>query len=150
NNYFIGSDRTKWHGDVPNFSKLTYKNVWKGIDVEYYGADDGDHLQDGLHLEYNIIVAPGADPNRIAFAYKGDDGVRISEDGSLVIKTSVGDVAEGKPYAYQIINGVKKEIPSSFRIDGSANISFSLGEYDPAQELIIDPVYSTYLGNGAY
>src|ERR1700740_3648639 len=31
NNYFIGSDKTKWAGNVKNYKEVVYENLWKGI-----------------------------------------------------------------------------------------------------------------------
>src|SRR4051794_32947533 len=56
-NYFIGNNPADWQTAVPHYARVRYKNVYPGIDVVYYGSD--------RHLEYDFIVAPGADPKRI-------------------------------------------------------------------------------------
>ena len=146
-NYFIGNVPEKWHTNVPNYSRIVYKDVWQGVDVMYYGVcKDVPSRQSGMaHLEYDVIVHPGANPNEIQFAYEGQDALSIDSKGNLVLKTSVGDVIEQTPYVYQIIDGVKKEIPSSF-IFHLSSFCVQVGSYDHAKELVIDPAYSTYLG----
>ena len=57
-NYFIGNDPKKWRTNVPTYAKVRYHNVYPGVDLEYYGNQGGQ-------LEYDLIVAPGADPNAI-------------------------------------------------------------------------------------
>src|SRR5215208_5047651 len=53
-NYFMGNDSSKWLTDIPRYQKVTYQDVYPGIDLVYYGSH-GD-------LEYDFIVAPNADP----------------------------------------------------------------------------------------
>src|SRR5207248_1199140 len=52
--YFIGNDPTKWRTNVPTFGRVNYKEVYPGIDLTYYGTQGS--------LEYDFVVAPGADP----------------------------------------------------------------------------------------
>src|SRR5215813_11730427 len=52
-NYFIGDDASKWLTDIPTFRKVAYRNVYEGIDAIYYGNRQ--------QLEYDLVVAPGAD-----------------------------------------------------------------------------------------
>ena len=57
-NYFIGNDPAKWRTNVPTYAKVKYEGIYPGIDLVYYGNQ--------RQLEYDFIVAPGADPRRIA------------------------------------------------------------------------------------
>lgn len=52
-NFLIG-DASKHATNIHGYSEIVYKNVYNGIDVRYYTADNGD-------FENDIIVAPGAD-----------------------------------------------------------------------------------------
>ena len=54
-NYFIGNDPKKWRTNVPNYAKVKYASVYPGVDLVYYGNQGGQ-------LEYDFVVAPGADP----------------------------------------------------------------------------------------
>src|SRR5580693_1279257 len=36
-NYFIGADPAKWTSGVATYGKVEYKQVYKGIDLVYYG-----------------------------------------------------------------------------------------------------------------
>src|SRR5947208_3521093 len=112
-NYFIGSDRKKWRTDVPTYGKVKYEGVYPGIDLVYYG----NHRQ----LEYDFVVAPGADPKAIALAvgeslygppetpehdaavrehHKGAP-LRIDANGDLVVQAEGGEVRFHKPVMYQ-------------------------------------------------
>lgn len=50
--YIIGNDPSKWHRDVPQFGRVEYANVYRGVDLVYYGNQG--------QLEYDFRVAPGA------------------------------------------------------------------------------------------
>ena len=103
-NYFIGNDPKKWRSNVPTYAKVRYHNVYPGVDLEYYGNQGGQ-------LEYDFIVAPGADPSAIAFdvgaglvpARGRPQGspLRIHRDGDLVISAKGGEVRFHKPQVYQ-------------------------------------------------
>lgn len=57
NNYFLGNDPRQWKTDVPTYGKVKYEGVYRGVDLVYYGNQQ--------QLEYDFIVAPGADPKQI-------------------------------------------------------------------------------------
>ncbi|MGE0469383.1 MAG: hypothetical protein AB7L09_10110 [Nitrospira sp.] len=61
-NYFIGEDRSKWRTNIPTYQKVGYKDLYPGIDLVYYGNEG--------HLEYDLVVAPGADPSQIMLAFE--------------------------------------------------------------------------------
>jgi hypothetical protein len=98
-NYFLGNDPSQWHTDIPTYAKVKYEGVYPGVDLVYYGARGGE-------LEYDFVVAPGADPHAIALDVAAglsrhpsskNGGVKpplqIAPNGDLVIKDD--DVAAG-------------------------------------------------------
>ena len=54
-NYFIGNNPRQWHTNVPMYSKVQYENVYPGVDLVFYGNQ--------RQLEYDFVLAPGADPS---------------------------------------------------------------------------------------
>jgi hypothetical protein len=91
-NYFIGADRSKWHGDIPTSQAVLYKNLYKGIDLKVYGIEK--------QIEYDWIVRPGENPKAIRFEYKGVKGTRIDDKGNLLVETDSGELIHkriGKP-----------------------------------------------------
>ena len=62
-NYFIGNDPKKWHTDVPSYEAVRYQGIYPGVDMLFYGRQQ--------RLEYDFIVAPGADPKAIALSIAG-------------------------------------------------------------------------------
>ncbi|HEX8285968.1 MAG TPA: FG-GAP-like repeat-containing protein [Pyrinomonadaceae bacterium] len=139
-NYLVGRDARGWRTGVPAFEKVKYESVYPGIDAVYYGRQG--------RLEYDFVVAPGANPARIRLALDGARAVRVDEAGDLVITTDAGDVRQQRPFAYQESEGARTEVAARYRIDARGRVRFELGDYDRSRPLVIDPVlvYSSYLG----
>ena len=76
-NYFIGNDPAQWRTNVPTYAKVKYEGIYPGMDLVYYGNQ--------RQLEYDFIVAPGADPRRIAFDVLGAKRIRQDVHGDLVV-----------------------------------------------------------------
>jgi hypothetical protein len=157
-NYLRGSDPTRWQTQVPTYAKVGYENVYPGIDLVYYGNQ--------RELEYDFIVAPGADSGLIALTFEGADAMDVDGAGNLILQTGAGRLIQRAPRVYQEINGVQQTIPSRYRVDighakqsgsspdlalGDRVVRFAVGDYDHSRALVIDPVlmYSTYLGGTA-
>jgi hypothetical protein len=140
-NYFLGRDSSNWRSRVPHYQTVIAEAVWPGIDVEYRADKQG--------VETIYHVQPGADPTQIQMEYLGFDAPLIVDaQGNLVLTTSLGEVKEQAPYAYQMDGRVQRRVECSYVIYGTT-IRFTLADYDRAKPLVIDPViYGTYLGGG--
>jgi len=140
-NYFIGSDPSKWRKDIPTYAKVKYEAVYPGVDVVYYGAQ-------GRELEYDFIVAPGADPKAIKLSFEGADKLELNEQGDLVLRLAGKPIHLRKPVVYQEKGGVRQEIASNYAPAGAREVGIDVAAYDASRPLVIDPVlaYSTYLG----
>ena len=139
-NYFLGNDPNRWAGGVPLYGVLTYAGLYPGIDLRIYGS--------GEAMKYDFLVAPGSDPRQIALRFDGADKVSINEAGHLLIRTSIREVEEMPPVAYQVIAGRKQAVACAFVLKDQV-LTYALPEgYDPAYPLVIDPlVFSTYSGS---
>jgi len=91
--YFIGDDPRAWVTNVQGYARVQYERVYPGIDLVYYGHEG--------HLEYDFVLAPGADPDRIAIAVDGAEAVTIDAAGDLVLRTALGEVRQNAPQIYQ-------------------------------------------------
>src|SRR6266480_753734 len=143
-NYFIGNDPAKWRTNVPTYAKVHYREVYPGIDLVYYGKQ--------RQLEYDFVVRPGADSGAIALRFAGADKVEVDDvQGDLVIHTAAGTLRQQKPFIYQEVGGVRKEIPGGYVLTGEHQVGFKVAPHEASRALVIDPVlsYSTYLGGGA-
>jgi hypothetical protein len=105
-NYFIGNDPKRWQTDVPTYAKVQYDEVYPGIDLVYYGNQK--------QLEYDFIVASGADPKAIRLSFAGADKVEVNSDGDLVLHTAAGQIRQHRPFLYQEVDGVKQPISGNY------------------------------------
>lgn len=138
-NYLLGNDPAKWASEVKAFEQISYQELYSGIEAKLY--------ETGKKLKYDFVVQPKADPSKIQMEYAGTEKLTIQE-GNLVIKTSVNTVTEEKPVAYQVVNGLRKEVPCKFKLTGNV-LSFEFPKgYRKKLPLIIDPtlVFSSYSG----
>src|SRR5580658_2991469 len=142
-NYFIGNDPAKWRTGIPSYSKVRYASVYPGVDLVYYGNQG--------KLEYDFIVAPAADPGRIAMEVDGR--LKVDARGDLVVGTNAGDVSFQRPVAYQVTRAKGKQpVAAEYALTGTNRVGFRLAAYDRSTPLIIDPVlsYSTYFGGSGF
>ncbi|HEX3281567.1 MAG TPA: SBBP repeat-containing protein, partial [Pyrinomonadaceae bacterium] len=139
-NYFLGNDPSKWRTNVPTFRAVRYEDIYPGISLGYYGNRQ--------ELEYDFIVAPGANPQTIRLRFNQSARPRIDADGDLVLRTPLGELRQRKPVVYQEIYGQRRLVAGRFTVVAKQTIGFEVGPYDNTRELIIDPtlVFSTYLG----
>lgn len=139
-NYFIGNDATQWNRNVPNYARVRVEQIYRGVDVVYYGSSQ--------QLEYDFNVAPGAAYKAIRLRFSGAQRMAIDRSGDLVIDTTAGRIRQHRPVAYQLINGSRKEIPARYVVRGKCEVRFLVEQYDERLPLVIDPVltYSTYFG----
>jgi gliding motility-associated-like protein len=139
-NYFHGSDPAKWAGNCEAYSGIIWENIYPGIDIVMYSND--------FFLKYDIIVAPGVDPSIIQLQYEGHDGLQI-ENSRLIVKTSILDIIEQKPLAFQE-TAMGKWLPEcNYQLKGDV-LSFDFPDgYQKNLELTIDPelIFSTYTGS---
>jgi hypothetical protein len=142
-NYFTGNDPSKWQKNVPMYGKVRLNGVYPGIDLVYYGKQG--------QLEYDFVVAPGADASAIRLNFDGAEA-RLADDGDLVLPVTGGgpEVRFHKPVVYQMKGGARQPVDGSFAIGKNRQVSFKLGGYDKSRELIIDPtlLFVGTLGSG--
>lgn len=129
-NYYIGNDKSKWSSNVKAFQKVNYQNIYDNIDLHIYSEED--------NLKYDYIIRPGGNVSDVQQKYEGQNKIEI-KNGNLNILTSINQIKELKPYAYQIVNKQKVEIPCNYTLNKDV-VSFEIGTYDKSIDLIIDPV----------
>ena len=140
-NYLVGSNPSNWRINVPNFRKIAERDVYHGIDLVYYGNQ--------RQLEYDFVVAPGADPREIRLGFKDAEKLSVdSQRGDLVIGLRNGEIRMHQPVAYQQLNGQKQALAARYVLQDDRTVTFDVAQYDATRELVVDPTlaYSTYLG----
>jgi Beta-propeller repeat len=154
-NYFIGNDPKRWRTDVPNYAKVSYQDVYPGVDLLYYGNQG--------RLEYDFVVAPGGDPKaiRLALVEAGREHkatpLQINRNGDLVVRLTGGEVLFHKPIVYQFTTdhgqptaegGAKHFIEAWYVLKSKGQVGIQIAPYDVTKALVVDPVltYSSRLG----
>ena len=142
-NYFLGDDPQSWQTAIPQYARVHYSQVYPGIDLAYYGNQG--------QLEYDFLLAPGANPDVIQMAFEGADQMEVNESGDLLLNLGGGSIRLYKPIAYQDVQHVRRVVEVAYVLTAPGQISLQLGAYNPALPLVIDPVlaYSSYLGGSA-
>ena len=134
-NYMVGP-RDQWHGSIANFARVRYQDVYPGIDVVYYGTQN--------QLEYDFVLAPGANPDAIRLKFKGGVHVSLTPSGDIALESSDGKVLQKAPAIYQD----KRKVEGRYTMLANNEVGFRLAGYDRTRALTIDPilVYCEYMG----
>src|SRR5439155_15702045 len=115
-NYFIGNDPTKWRTNVPTYAKVYYHELYPKIDLVYYGSQQ--------QLEYDFVVRPGADPSLIAVGFDGVDRLEVDAQGDLLLYTAHGTLRQRKPFIYQEVDGLRREVAGGYVLKNARQVGF--------------------------
>ena len=140
-NYFLGGEPSRWRSGVPSYQELLFEEIYPGIDLRFYGRQ--------AQIEYDFVIAPGADYHKIRFQYDKAVSLGLSESGDLLVENAWGTTTERAPVIYQEIGGARVAVAGNYAPLSDDMVGFELtGSYRQDIPLIIDPVlvYSTYLG----
>ena len=127
--YLVG-DRSRWQQNLPTFGRVRYPALYPGIDLLYYGNQGG--------LEYDFLLAPGADPRLIRLGITGARSLSLDPAGDLVIGTASGSLRQRRPVAYQEIDGVRHSVSARYVLQGTT-VRIALGPWNHHRALVIDP-----------
>lgn len=121
--------------DVHSFERITYHEVYPGIDWVIYGTEEG--------VKYDFVVHPGADPDKIRLRFKHHEELSLDGNGGLFHGNRLGSFTEGRPVSYQ----GARTVPTRFVLDGDL-LRFSVDGYDRSRTLVIDParIWASYYG----
>src|SRR2546429_7913649 len=128
-NYFIGSDPAKWQTDVATYAKVKYSDVYPGIEMIYYGNQH--------QLEYDFVVAPGADPGAIRLKLASASKLQLDAHGDLILHCRTGDVRMRKPLMYQESGGNRHDVAGRYLLEGRHQVRFAVANYDRSKPLVI-------------
>jgi hypothetical protein len=136
--YFVG-DRAHWHTGVTSYARVRYAQVYRGIDAVYYGNQG--------RLEYDFVLAPGADASSIRMRFRGADRLRVTPEGDLEVEAGGATLIEKRPAVRQ--GGVA--VAGRYVLLARDLAAFRVGRYYRSRPLVIDPllIYSTYMGGTA-
>ena len=141
--YFIGNDPQAWVSRIPNYGRLNCRNVYPGVDVVFYGVEG--------QLEYDFVLAPGADPAAVQVAFEGAQRLRVDQNGDLILTVRAGRLRQHAPVIYQSVGAIRRQVAGRYLVTGN-KVRFKVAAYDRSRPLIIDPrlTYSTFAGGDGF
>jgi hypothetical protein len=142
-NYMLG-DRSRWHTGVANYSRVRYQDVYRGIDVVYYGSEN--------RLEYDFLLEAGADPSLIRMRFDGARNLSVTPAGEVAFDTAGGRLEQKLPAIYQQdAKGARRTVQGRYVLVARNTVGVKVEGYDRRRKLVIDPtlVYTTYIGGGS-
>jgi hypothetical protein len=132
-NYMIGQNPAEWLTNIPTYGEVAYEGVYPGVELVYYGNQK--------QLEYDFVLAPGADPRQIKLTFRGANKIEVSPAGELVLRMANGIIRVYKRVLiYQEIDGARKPISGGYVLKAGQTIGFQVAAYDATLPLIIHPV----------
>ena len=116
--------------------KITYKEIYPGIDWEIYINQNGK-------VEYDFVLHPGAALNHIKMEIKGAEKVTLPGDGSFLAVCALGEVRQALPLAF---DSKGNSVACSYDLAGNM-LSFSAAA-PKGEKWRIDPEldWGTYFG----
>ena len=142
-NYFLGERADGQLRDVPNFERVRYPSIYPGTDLIFHG--------DPSRLEFDLNLAPGADPEYIRFRLNGADQLSIDSSGDLIARIASTEFRLHRPVAFQPGAGSDRPVRAEFVLAANQEVGFRIDGFDPTRSLTIDPVlsYASFLGGGS-
>ena len=143
-NYFVGSDRARWATGVASYASAVYRELYPGIDLRLRTEQGG--------LEYDLLVAPGADLSQFVVRCDGIDALEVAPDGSLSLATAFGPIRQSAPKTwYQLESGERLAVDCRAVKLSDRSFGFRIETRDRTLALVIDPglEWSTYLGGSS-
>lgn len=129
-NYFFGSE-SGWRTNVPHFASIAAKEIFPGIDLILHGNESQE-------VQFDFVVAPGADPSALSIRIDSAEEPSTSSRGDLVIPTASGFLLQRAPIVYQENGSSRRIIDSRYVLNGR-QARFKLGNFDRTRTLVIDP-----------
>ncbi|MDI6787028.1 MAG: SBBP repeat-containing protein [Planctomycetota bacterium] len=136
--------------NILTYNRISLGEVWHGITFQLKANQ--------YNIEKVFIVQPQGEVSSIHLSIEGATDLSINERGELVLSVNNGGAAVPhrelsftKPYAYQIIDGIRHEVEVSYVIiPVPLGYGFNVGDYNKDFPLIIDPLLaSSYIGSTA-
>jgi hypothetical protein len=143
-NFYAGADPAAWRSDVPAWSSVFYRQLYEGIDLRV--------REQAGRLEYDLLLAPGIDAERVVVRAHGTSFIDIDADGTLLLSTASGILRQTPPATWEVLpDGARRTADSRFRKIDDERYGFEVTRHDPTLPLVIDPglVWSTFLGGSS-
>ncbi len=118
--------------DVRGYARVTYHDVWPGVDMEWF-------IDDQQRPEYQFVIRPGGNVAAIQLRYRGAHGTRLDEE-HLVLDVQHGPIRESLPRSY--VQSTGSTVDVRYRALGGDVYGFTVPPIDVAmgETLVIDPI----------
>ncbi len=112
------------------FKKITYQNLYPGIDVVYSFPEGSSNLK------YTIVVHPGGDLSKVHLKYSNTSGMAVDGSGNVVVKNDIGTLKESAPVSYYLEDHSPVAVSSQ---TNNPDESFIASALDNTKTLMVDP-----------
>jgi hypothetical protein len=136
--YFVG-EASSWRSNLESCAAVRYRGLWPGVDLRFYESAGA--------LEYDVILAPGAELAPVEFEVVGAASLAVESDGALLLRTELGDLRQAAPRTWEVAeDGTQVRLRCDFDLRATSRYGFRANERDPRRTLVVDPVlmWGTY------
>src|SRR5579864_1974936 len=110
-NYFIGDDPHRWATGVPHYSRVRYRGIYPGVNLEF--------RSNGPELGLGFILQAGADPGLIHLRFTGAKSLNADANGDLAVAAEAGELRFPRLLAYQQVQGKLQPVDANFEVRNS-------------------------------
>jgi hypothetical protein len=129
-NYLEGNQPARWRRDVPQFARVKYENIYPGVDAVFHGAAG--------ELEFDFMVAPGADTSPIALLFDGAEQLQLDDSGDSILHYGPARFRLRKPVLYQESAGLRHSADGRYVRRGDKELGFEIGPYDSTDPNVLE------------
>jgi len=137
-NYFKESNSSTDRSSPAAYSQINLGKVFRGVEIKLQIF--------GNNVEKLFCLKPGSNPKKIRMKLIGASELKLNQDGDMIVKTKVANIAFSRPTAFQVICGRYRPVEIVYTIKGNT-YGFRLGEYNKNHVLIIDPMITSALSS---
>ncbi len=134
NNYYIADKAVTF---VKIYKKIVIEKIYPSIDFVLYSDT-------ARTLEYDFVVHAGGNPSQIALKFNNYNDIHQNAQQNLIIKNELATIEHVQPFSYQNSKNKPNAIQSSFTLDKNNCLRFNVGDYNPKEKLVIDPLIRVY------
>ena len=129
-NYFLGNDPSRWLHNIPTFTRVRYRGVYPGVDLEYRTT--------GGQLAAEFQIAPNTDVAGLHLRLQGGGKLVISATGELVLNPGPSEVRILPPQVFEPSDAGRRTIDGHYVLEGDGQVAIHIGSRNIGHPLMID------------